>query len=40
MILAFKYIILDPADVEHERKSKIVNRGLTLFAQYYNCLWY
>ena len=40
MILAFKCIILDPADVEHEKKSKIVNRGLTLFAQYYNCLWY
>lgn len=40
MILAFKYIILDPADVECEKKGKIVNRGLALFAQYYNCLWY
>lgn len=40
MILAFKYIITDPNDIDYKRKDKIIKRGLFLFAQYYHCLWY
>lgn len=40
MILAFKYIIINPSDIDYKRKDKIIKRGLFLFAQYYHCLWY
>lgn len=40
MILAFKYIILDPADIEWREKDKIIDEGLKLFAEHYRALWY
>lgn len=40
IILAFKYIITDPSDVDYKLKQKVVSRGLHLFAEYYNCFWY
>lgn len=40
MILAFKYIITDPSDIEWREKDKIIDEGLKLFAEHYRALWY
>ena len=40
MILAFKYIIKKPEDMEYPEISLTIEEGLKLFAEYYQCLWY
>ena len=40
MILAFKYIIKKPDDVDYKKADKVITRGLALFAKYYCNLWY
>ena len=40
MILAFKYIIKKPEDMEYPEINLTIEEGLKLFAEYYQCLWY
>lgn len=43
MIKAFQYIIKEPdwnTSEEIHKIGKVIDEGLQLFAQYYNCLWY